>query len=85
MSKENLQKFVDNLQKGDNKEAETNFKDAIGDKVSAALDDAKVDVAKSVFTGQQGVKAPEADVFSGNNIEEPAATEEVPASDEIAQ
>ena len=42
----------------------------------------KTDVAKSMFTGQQGVQAPEVDVFSGENIETP--TEETP-SEEDAQ
>ena len=82
MSKEELKNFVDNLDKGDNAEAQKNFNDAIADKVSASLEDAKTDVAKSMFTGQQGVQAPEVDVFSGENIETP--TEETP-SEEDAQ
>ena len=49
----------------------------------ASLDDAKTDVAKSVFTGEKGVEAPEADVFSGQNIEEPA--EETPSNEQDAQ
>ena len=64
MSKENLDKFVNNLEKGDNKQAGEDIKNALADKVSSALDDAKVDVAKSVFTGQQGVQAPEASLFA---------------------
>ena len=55
---------------------------SVSDKVSATLDDAKTDVAKSMFTGQQGVQVPEVDVFSGENIETP--TEETP-SEEDAQ
>ena len=90
MSKESLKNFVDNLDKGDNAEAQKNFNDAMADKVSATLDDAKTDVAKSMFTGVKGVEAPEADPFSGdvkifsgnNNIEQPA--EETP-SEEDAQ
>ena len=82
MSKENLKNMIDNLDKGDNNEAQKNFNDVMADKVSATLDDAKTDVAKSMFTGAQGVKAPEADVFSGENIETPA--EETP-SEEDAQ
>ena len=82
MSKESLKNFVDNLDKGDNVEAEKNFNDAMADKVSASLEDAKTDVAKSMFTGVKGVEAPEADVFSGQNIEQP--TEETP-SEEDAQ
>ena len=66
MSKENLNKFVNSLEKGDNKQAGEDIKNALADKVSSALDDAKVDVAKSVFTGQQGVQAPEANPFTGN-------------------
>ena len=54
----------------------------MANKVSATLDDAKTDVAKSMFTGIQGVEAPEADVFTGQNIEQP--TEETP-SEEDAQ
>ena len=82
MSKENIGKFVNSLQKGDNKQAGDDLKNALADKVSSALDDAKTDVAKSMFTGQQGVQAPEVDVFSGENIETPA--EETP-SEEDAQ
>ena len=80
--KENIKNMIDNLDKGDNTEAQKNFNDAMADKVSATLDDAKTDVAKSMFTGQQGVQAPEVDVFSGENIETPA--EETP-SEEDAQ
>ena len=69
MSKENLNKFVNSLQKGDAKQAGDDIKNALADKVSAALDDAKVDVARSVFTGQQGADAPEA---NGSKKEEPA-------------
>ena len=68
MAKENINKFVNSLQKGDNKQAENDLKNALADKVSSALDDAKTDVARSVFTGQQGADAPEANVFSGNDI-----------------
>ena len=39
------------------------------DKVSSSLDDAKSDVARSMFTGQVGADAPEADPFSGNDVE----------------
>ena len=82
MSKENLKNFVDNLDKGDNTEAQKNFNDTMSDKIAASLDDAKTHVAKSRVTGQQGVQAPEVDVFSGENIETP--TEETP-SEEDAQ
>ena len=68
MAKENINKFVNSLQKGDNKQAGDDLKNALADKVSSALDDAKSDVARSVFTGQQGADAPEANVFSGNDI-----------------
>ena len=88
MSKEDLKNFVDNLDKGDNTEAQKNFNNAMANKVSATLDDAKTDVAKSMFTGIKGVEAPEADVFSGQNIEEPAEetpAEEVPADEQDAQ
>ena len=82
MSKEDLKNFVDNLDKGDNTEAQKNFNDTMSNKVAASLDDAKTEVAKSMFTGVKGVEAPEADVFSGQNIEQP--TEETP-SEEDAQ
>ena len=80
MAKEDVKNFVDNLTKGDATEAGEALKTAIGDKVTAALDDQKVDVSKSMFTGAQGVQAPEADVFSGQNIEQPEA--EAPTTDE---
>ena len=79
MSKESLKNFVDNLEKGDNTEAQKNFNNVMADKVSASLDDAKTDLAKSVFTGEKGVEAPEVDVFSGQNIETPA--DETPAEE----
>ena len=85
MSKENIGKFVNSLQKGDNKQAADDLKGALADNVSSALDDAKTDVARSVFTGQQGADAPEANVFSGNDISaETPATPEA-SSDEVAQ
>ncbi len=88
MSKENLKNFVDNLDKGDNTEAQKNFNDTMSDKIAASLDDAKTDVAKSMFTGQQGVIAPEADPFTGDNIEQSAEetpAEEVPSNDQDSQ
>ena len=84
MSKENLNKFVNSLQSGDNKQAGEDLKNALADKVSSALDDAKTDVARSAFTGQQGADAPEANVFSGNDISAENPTPEA-ASDEVAQ
>lgn len=83
MSKENLNKFVNSLQKGDNIKANDDFKNAMADKVTSALDSAKIDVAKSMFTGQVGADAPEANVFSGNDV----AAETVPeaGSDEVSQ
>lgn len=84
MSKENLDKFVNNLEKGNSKQAGEDIKNALADKVSSALDDAKVDVAKSVFTGQQGVQAPEANPFTGNDLPAETPAPEV-ASDEVAQ
>ena len=68
MSKENINKFVDSLQKGDAKQAGDDLKNALADKVTS-LDDAKTDVARSMFTGQVGADAPEADPFSGNDVE----------------
>ena len=84
MSKENIGKFVNSLQKGDNVQAADDLKGALADKVSSALDDAKADVARSVFTGQQGADAPEANVFSGNDVSAENPTPEA-ASDEVAQ
>ena len=84
MSKENLNKFVNSLQQGDAKQAGEDLKNSLADKVSAALDDAKVDVARSAFTGQQGAYAPEANVFSGNDVSAENPTPEA-ASDEVAQ
>ena len=84
MSKENLNKFVNSLEKGDSKQAGEDIKNALADKVSSALDDAKVDVAKSVFTGQQGVQAPEANPFTGTDLPAETPAPEVP-SDEVAQ
>ena len=84
MVKENINKFVNSLEKGDNKQAGEDIKNALADKVSAALDDAKGDVARSMFTGQIGVDAPEANVFSGNDQAAEAPAPEV-ASDENTQ
>ena len=86
MSNENIKKFVDSLGQGDNLGAADAFKSSIADKVSSALDDKKVDVAKSMFTGQQGVDTPEANPFTGNDTaaETETSTPEV-ASDEAAQ
>ena len=81
MSKENLNKFVNSLEKGDNKQAGEDLRNALADKVTSALDDAKTDVAKSMFTGQQGVEVPEANPFSGND----AAAETEVATDEVSQ
>ena len=84
MSRENINKFVNSLETGDNKQAGDDLKNALADKVSSALDDAKTDVARSMFTGQVGADAPEANPFSGNDIEAETPTPEV-ASDEVAQ
>jgi len=84
MSNENLKKFVNSLETGDNKQAGEDIKNALADKVSSALDDAKIDVARSMFTGAKGVETPEANPFTGNDT---AAETEAPevASDENAQ
>ena len=85
MSKENINKFINSLDKGVAKQACEDLKNALADKVTSSLDDAKTDVARSVFTGQQGADAPEANVFSGNDISaETPATPEA-SSDEVAQ
>ena len=69
MSNENIKKFVNSLEQGDNKQAGVDIKNALADKVSTALDNTKVDVAKSMFTGQVGVDAPEANPFTGNDVQ----------------
>lgn len=74
MSKENLNKFVNSLEKGDNLDAKKAFNDAMSNKISSALDNHKQDVARSMFTGVVGVKAPEANVFTGNNVSDGNAT-----------
>ena len=48
---ENVNKFIDSLQKGDNAEAGENFKAALRDKVAQSLDKARVDVASKIFNG----------------------------------
>ena len=84
MVKENINKFVNSLEIGDNKQAKEDLKNALADKVTSALDDAKTDVARSMFTGQVGADAPEANPFTGNDIEAETPAPEV-ASDEVAQ
>ena len=69
MSKENINKFVNSLQTGDSAQAGQDLKNALADKVSSGLDDAKTDVARSMFTGQVGVDAPEANPFTGNDAQ----------------
>ena len=51
------------------RDAQEDLKNALADKVTSSLDDAKTDVARSMFTGQVGADAPEADPFSGNDVE----------------
>ena len=84
MSNENIKKFVNSLEKGDNLSAADAFKASLADKVSSALDDRKTDVAQSMFTGQAGADAPEANPFSGNDIAAETPAPEV-TSDETAQ
>ena len=64
MSKENLNKFVNSLEQGDNKQAGEDIKNALADKVSAALDNAKVDVASSMFPGETSTETPAPEVTS---------------------
>ena len=52
MSKENINKFVDSLQKGDAKQLGDDLKNALADKTTSSLDDAKTDVTRSMFTGR---------------------------------
>jgi len=83
MSKENIKNFVNSLEKGDNLASVDAFKASIADKVSSALDDRKSEVAQSMFTGQVGADAPEANPFTGNDVA--ADTPAEVASDEVAQ
>ena len=75
MANDNVKNFVNSLDKGNNDQAGEESKNALADKVSAALDDRKVDVAKTMFQDvqQSGTEA----------IETPA--EEVPSDDKDAQ
>ena len=47
---EHVAKFVDDLAAGNNAEAGEAFKDALRDKVATSLDQARVDIAKNIFT-----------------------------------
>jgi hypothetical protein len=49
MTKENLNKFVDSLAKGDNVEAKDAFNNVMADKVSTALDATKQNIATSLY------------------------------------
>ena len=49
MVKENLNKFVDSLAKGDNVEAKDAFNNVMADKVSSALDATKQNIATSLY------------------------------------
>ena len=49
MVKENLNKFVDSLAKGDNVEAKDAFNNVMADKVSSALDTTKQNIATSLY------------------------------------
>ena len=73
MVKENIKNFVNSLEKGDNLAAADAFKASIADKVSSALDDRKSEVAQSMFTGQVGADAPEANPFTGNDVADEVA------------
>ena len=75
MANDNVKNFVNSLDKGNNDQAGEEIKNALADKVSAALDDRKVDVAKTMFQDvqQSGTEA----------IETPA--EEVPSDQKDAQ
>ena len=75
MANDNVKNFVNSLDKGNNDQAGEEIKNALADIVSAALDDRKVDVAKTMFQDvqQSGTEA----------IETPA--EEVPSDDKDAQ
>ena len=48
---EQVKKFVDDLATGNNAEAGEAFKDALRDKVASALDNARQDIAKNIFSG----------------------------------
>ena len=71
MANENVKNFVDNLDKGNNDQAQADIKDALADKVSASLDDKKVDVATSMYTPAETPAETE------TPVETPAETPEV--------
>ncbi|BCU97733.1 MAG: hypothetical protein CM15mV18_1180 [uncultured marine virus] len=49
MSKENIVKFVNSLQKETTQSSADDLKNALADKVSSALDDAKTDVKINIY------------------------------------
>lgn len=68
---EAVKNLVDALAAGDAAAIETSFNDAMAEKISARLDDMRIDVAKSMFANQEVA------------VEEPAAvTTEEPATQE---
>jgi hypothetical protein len=85
MSNENIKKFVDSLEKGDNLQAADAFKSSIADKVSSALDDRKTDVASNMFAAATVTT----DTNSGSVADVDTTATETPApevaSDETAQ
>ena len=65
---ETVKNLVNALAAGDAAAIEVSFNDAMAEKISARLDDMRIDVAKSMFASQQVV--------------EPAVTTEEPATQE---
>jgi hypothetical protein len=58
MAEDKVKEFVDSLEQSDNIKAGEDIKAALANKVSAALDDRKVDVAQSMFPGETTSEVP---------------------------
>lgn len=71
---EAVKNLVDALAAGDAAAIETSFNDAMAEKISARLDDMRIDVAKSMFANQE--------VTSEEPAGEPVVTTEEPATQE---
>lgn len=66
-----IKSMINNLSLGKNSEAQTDFKSALADKVAAAIDDRRQDVASSLFTQQPADAPVEAPAQEVSNDEVP--------------
>ena len=64
-----IKSMINNLSLGKNAEAQTDFKSALADKVAAAIDDRRQDVASSLFTQQPAETPSEAPAPEVSNDE----------------